>query len=155
MSWTASWVESLNSVVAIFLLTNVDTTNDKRARDNMKQESERKTKNSRTILTRWREQKSESKRARERERESEREREKGKDKCMQVACGSGASWGVISKSQDSISASLRPIQTGCSLWRCFHFWTWLGRLRRLGLESRSLEGALSEWTVQSAYLQAV
>ena len=64
MSWTASWVESLNSVVAIFLLTNVDTTNDKRARDNMKQESERKTKNSRTILTRWREQKSE----RERER---------------------------------------------------------------------------------------
>ena len=51
----------------------------------MKQESERKTKNSRTILKRWREQKSESKRARE------REREKGKDKCMQVACGSGAS----------------------------------------------------------------
>ena len=49
----------------------------------MKQESERKTKNSRTILKRWREQKSESKRA--------REREKGKDKCMQVACGSGAS----------------------------------------------------------------
>ena len=35
----------------------------------MKQESERKTKNSRTILKRWREQKSESKRARERERE--------------------------------------------------------------------------------------
>ena len=64
----------MNSVVAIFLLTNVDTTNDKRARDNMKQESERKTKNSRTILKRWREQKSESKRARERERERERER---------------------------------------------------------------------------------
>ena len=53
----------------------------------MKQESERKTKNSRTILKRWREQKSERERARERERE----REKGKDKCMQVACGSGAS----------------------------------------------------------------
>ena len=68
MSWTASWVESLNSVVAIFLLTNVDTTNDKRARDNMKQESERKAKNSRTILKRWREQKSERERARERER---------------------------------------------------------------------------------------
>ena len=50
----------------------------------MKQESERKTKNSRTILKRWREQKS------EREK-SAREREKGKDKCMQVACGSGAS----------------------------------------------------------------
>ena len=35
----------------------------------MKQESERKTKNSRTILKRWREQKSERERARERERE--------------------------------------------------------------------------------------
>ena len=34
----------------------------------MKQESERKTKNSRTILKRWREQKSERERARERER---------------------------------------------------------------------------------------
>ena len=52
----------------------------------MKQESERKTKNSRTILKRWREQKSESRKS-----AREREREKGKDKCMQVACGSGAS----------------------------------------------------------------
>ena len=41
----------------------------------MKQESERKTKNSRTILKRWREQKSESRKS-EREREREREGER-------------------------------------------------------------------------------
>ena len=138
MSWTASWVESLNSVVAIFLLTNVDTTNDTNEQETTWSKSQKE--KQKTPGQFWRD--GESRRAREKEREREREREKGKDKCMQVACGSGASWGVISKSQDSISASLRPIQTGCcSLWRCFHFWTWLGRLRRLGLESRSLEGA--------------
>ena len=46
-------------------------------------------------MERAKERERKSERAKEREskraREKEREREKGKDKCMQVACGSGAS----------------------------------------------------------------
>ena len=68
MSWTASWVESLNSVVAIFLLTNVDTTNDKNEQETTWSKSQKE--KQKTPGQFWRD--GESKRAREKERERER-----------------------------------------------------------------------------------
>ena len=74
MSWTASWVESLNSVVAIFLLTNVDTTNDKNEQETTWSKSQKE--KQKTPGQFWRDGESKRARAKERERERARERER-------------------------------------------------------------------------------